>query len=86
MTETQTMNVRNFTRRAQIPYINKEILTLMRSSIDEEKEIEISRKNLMTLEKIEYFKIEIRKALGLPDASDISCDNNTHFKVDRIQG
>ena len=35
----------------------------------------------MTLEKIEYFKIEIRKALGLPDASDISCDNNTNFKV-----
>ena len=35
----------------------------------------------MTLEKIEYFKIEIRKALGLPDASDRSFDNTTHFKV-----
>ena len=40
----------------------------------------------MTLKKIEYIKREVRKALGRPDASERSCDNNAHFKVERIQG
>ena len=35
----------------------------------------------MTLKNIEYIKRELRKALGRPDASDISFDNTTHFKV-----
>ena len=35
----------------------------------------------MTLKNIEEVKRELRKALGLPDASDGSFDNTTYFKV-----
>ena len=35
----------------------------------------------MTLKIIEYSKREPRKALGQPDASDRSCDKNTHLKT-----
>ena len=44
-------------------------------------ELEIYRTTLITLKNIEDFNREPRKALGRPDASDIICDNNTHFKV-----
>ena len=81
VTETETMTVRKFTRRENITYIIEEILILMRSSIDEEEELEIFRKNLMTLKKIEYFNRELRKSLGRHDASVRSCDENTHIKV-----
>ena len=35
----------------------------------------------MTLKNIEYFKRELRKALGGTNASDRSCGDTTHFKV-----
>ena len=53
----------------------------MRSSIDKEEELEISRTNLMTLKKTEYIEIELSKALGRPDASDRSFDDTTHFNI-----
>ena len=81
VTETQKTTASNFTRRAHIPYIIEEILTLLRSSIDKEDELKISWSNLMTLKKIEDIKRELRKALVRPDASGRSCDNTTHFKV-----
>ena len=81
VTENQTMTVRKFTRRAQIPYIIKEILTLLKSSINKEEELEIYQTTLMTLKKVENLKRELRKVIRQPDASDRSCDNNTHFKV-----
>ena len=54
--ETQTMTVSKFKRRAQIPYIIEEILTLLQSSIDKEEELEISWTTLMILKNIEYVK------------------------------
>ena len=57
MTEKQTMNMKNFTRRAQIPHIIKELFILLQFSINKEEELEISRMNLMTLKKIEDFNI-----------------------------
>ena len=81
VTENQTMTVSKFTRRAQISYIIEEILTLLQYSIDKEEDLEIYRTNLMTLNNIEYVKIELRKALVQTDASDRSFDNTTHFKV-----
>ena len=35
----------------------------------------------MTLNNIEYVKIDLRKALVQTNASDRSFDNTTHFKV-----
>ena len=64
MTETQTMTVSKFTRITQIPYIIKEILTLLRSSIDKEEDLEIYRTTLMTLKKIEDVKRELMKVIG----------------------
>ena len=81
VTETQKMTVRKFTRRAQIPYIIEEILTLPQSSFNKEEELEIYRTTIMTLKKIEYVKREPKKAIVRPDASDRSFDNTTHFKV-----
>ena len=75
------MTVRKFTRRAQIPYIIEEILTLLQSSINQEEELEISRTTLMTLKNIEDVKRELRKALGRPEASDRIFVNNTNFRV-----
>ena len=75
------MTVSKFTRRAQIPYIIEEILTLLKSSFNKEEELEISRTTLITSKKIEDIKREIRKTLGQPNASDRSFDNTTHFKV-----
>ena len=63
MTENQTMTVSKFKRRAHISYIIEEILTLLQYSIDKEEDLEIYRTNLMTLNNIEYVKIELRKPL-----------------------
>ena len=73
--------MRKLTRRAQIPYIIEGIITLLRSSIYEEEELEISQTTLMISKKIEYFKRELRKELVRPDASKRSCDKNAHFKL-----
>ena len=81
LTETQTVTVSKFTRTSHIPYIIKEILTLLQSSINKEEELEISRTTLTTLKKIKDVKRELRKALVRPDASDRSFDNTTHFKA-----
>ena len=74
------MTVIKFTRRAQIPYIIKEILTLLKSSINKEEELEIYQTTLMTLNNIEDVKRELRKALGRTHPSYRRFDNTTHFK------
>ena len=81
VTETQTFSVRKITRTTHITYIIEESLTLLWSSIDEETDLEIAWTTLMKLKRIEGVKIELRKAIVLTDASDKSCDNNTHFEV-----
>ena len=75
------MIVSKFIRRAQILYIVEEIIPPLKSSINKEEELEISRTTLMTLKNIEDVNIELRKALGRPYASDRSFDNTTYFKV-----
>ena len=75
------MTVSKFTKRAQISYIIEEILTLLQYSIEKEEELEIYRTNLMTLNNIEYVKIELRKALVQTDAYDRIFDNTTHFNI-----
>ena len=64
-----------------MPYITREILTLLQSSFNKEEGLEISRMTLMTWKNIKDVKIVLRKALGQPDAYYRSFDNTTHFKV-----
>ena len=81
VSETQQMGVNNFTRRAQIPYIVEEILTLMYPGEAEEAENfrTLDRIRLLAMKRIEDVKRELRKALGL-DPSDKTFDK-TKFKV-----
>ena len=82
VSETQEMGVNKFTRRAQIPYIVEEFLTLRMYPGDAEEAKNfrtLDRVSLMAMKKIEDVKRELRKALGL-DPLDKTFDK-TKFKV-----
>ncbi len=83
VSETQEMGINNFTRRAQIPYIIAEILTLRTYAGKDEAEIENFRTldgvRMLAMKRIEDVKRELRTALG-QDPLDRSLDR-TKFKV-----